>query len=156
MHTTWKNKMIEKGFNYADSTSKEMTGFFESRVERLEPKKEKKKSSATAKKSLKKTKKRKREDSDSSVVESSKEFTETRHPSKKYCILHCKCSHSIDSCKDLRALVNKHKQKKKEKEKNFMNYRKSNKELNVLIKKNSVKNKKRRKTETELQHFQEM
>ena len=30
--TTWKNKMIEQGFNYADSTIKEMTDFIETRV----------------------------------------------------------------------------------------------------------------------------
>ena len=28
MPTTWKNKMIEQGFNYADSTIKEMSDFF--------------------------------------------------------------------------------------------------------------------------------
>ena len=92
-----------------------MNNFFETRVENLEPKKEKKKSSTAAKKSLKKIKKRKREDSDSIVVESSKESTEACHPSKKYCILHDKQSHSTDSCKDLRAMVNKHKQENKKK-----------------------------------------
>ena len=48
---------------------------------------------------------------------------------------------------------------KKRKEKNFKLYRKSNKEFNALIEKKFqkfVKNKKRRKTEEELQHFQEM
>ena len=53
-------------------------------------------------------------------------------------------------------MVKKLKQRKK---KNFKNYGKSNKELNALIEKkfhNFVKNKKRRKTEKELQHFQEM
>ena len=40
--TTLKNKMIEKGFNYADSTIKEMTDFFEIKVETLEPKEGKK------------------------------------------------------------------------------------------------------------------
>ena len=42
---------------------------------------------------------------------------------------------------------------------NFRNYRKSNEELNALIDKKFqkfVKNKKRRKTEKELQHFQEI
>ena len=29
MPTTWKNKMIEQGFNYADTTIKEMTNLFE-------------------------------------------------------------------------------------------------------------------------------
>ena len=42
--------MIKQGFNYADSTIKEMTDYFETRVENLEPKEEKKKSSAAAKK----------------------------------------------------------------------------------------------------------
>ena len=60
--------MIEQGFNYADSTIKEMTDLFETRVENLEPKEDKNKFSAATKKSLKNTKKRKREDSDSSVV----------------------------------------------------------------------------------------
>ena len=39
----WKNKVIEQGFNYADSCIKEMTDFFETRVENLKPKEEKKK-----------------------------------------------------------------------------------------------------------------
>ena len=48
--TRWKNKMIEPDFNYADSTIKEMTDFFETRVENLEPNENIKKSSAAAKK----------------------------------------------------------------------------------------------------------
>ena len=32
MPTTWKNKMIKHGFNYADSIIKEMSDFFETRV----------------------------------------------------------------------------------------------------------------------------
>ena len=36
MSTTWKNKMIEQDFNRADSTVKEMTDFFRTRVESLE------------------------------------------------------------------------------------------------------------------------
>ena len=78
MPIMWKNKMIEQGFNYADSLIKEMTDFFETRVENLEPKEEKKKISTAAKKSLKKIKTKKRVDSDSSAVESSKESTEAR------------------------------------------------------------------------------
>ena len=49
--TTWENKTIEQGFNYADSTVKEMTDFFKTSVENLEPREEKKKFSALAKKS---------------------------------------------------------------------------------------------------------
>ena len=75
MPTTWKNKMIEKGFNYADSTTREQTDFFETRVENLEPKGEKKKSSTVTKKlkDKKSTKKRELEDSDSIVVKSSED-----------------------------------------------------------------------------------
>ena len=90
-----------------------MTDFFETMVENLELKEERKKGSAVAEKSLKKAKKRKQEDSNFSVVESSKESTEACRPKKKYCILHNKCSHSTDSCKALRTMVNKHKQKRK-------------------------------------------
>ena len=42
MPTTWKHKMVEQGFKYADSTIKEMTGFFETMVENLEPKEDRK------------------------------------------------------------------------------------------------------------------
>ena len=97
-----------------------------------------------------------REDSNCSVVESSEESTKARRPSKKYYILHGKCSHSADSYKYLRTMVNNHYLKKK---KHFRNYGKSNKELNALIEKKFqkfVKYKNRRKTEKELQHFQEM
>ena len=112
--TTWKNKMIEQGCNYADCTIKEMTDFFETGVENLEPKEEKKKSFAAAKKTNKKNfKKLIREDSDSSVVESNEEFTIERRPNMKYCILRGKYIYSTDNCKNLCALINKHKQKKK-------------------------------------------
>ena len=56
----------------------------------------------------------------------------------------------------IHAMVNKNRQKKK---KNFRNYGKSNKKLNVPIEKKYqkfVKNKKRRKSEKEPQHFQEL
>ena len=113
MPTTWNNKMIEQGFNYADSTIKEITDFFGTRVDNLDPKEDNKNSSVATKKIKKSYKKRKREDSDYSVVESREEWTEARRPIRKYYILHGKCSHSTDNCKDLRAMVNKHKQKKK-------------------------------------------
>ena len=50
MPITWKNRMIEQGLIYADSTIKEMADFFETGVKNLEPKEEKKKNSAAAKK----------------------------------------------------------------------------------------------------------
>ena len=73
--TMWKNKMIKQGFNDADCTTKEMNDFFETGVEKLEPKEEKKESSAAAKKpkDKKSTGKWKQEDSDSSVVKSSED-----------------------------------------------------------------------------------
>ena len=43
MLTMWKNKMIEQVFNYKGSTEKEITNFFETRVENLECKEGKKK-----------------------------------------------------------------------------------------------------------------
>ena len=104
-----------------------MTDFFETRVVNLEPNEDRKKSSVTSKKSKRSLKKRKWEDSDSSVVECSEESTKAHRPIRKYCILH-----STDNCKDPRAMVSKHKQKKK---KPFQNYEKSNKELNALIEK---------------------
>ena len=60
------------------------------------------------------------------------ESIEAHRPNRKYCILHGKCSHSIDNCKDLRAIVKKYKQKQK---KPFKNYGKNNKELKALIEK---------------------
>ena len=52
-------------------------------------------------------------------------------------------------------MISEHKQKKKK----IRNYGKSNKELNALIEKKYqkfIKNKKRKETEKELQHFQEI
>ena len=109
----------------------------------MEPKDDKKKSSAAAKIYKKSTKKRKREDSYSSVVESSEESTKACRPNKKYCNLQSKCSHSTDGYKDLCAMTNEHKQKKKN---NFRNYGKRKKEINALIEKKIqkfVKNKKK-------------
>ena len=73
--------MIEQGFNYADSTIKEMTDLCETRVEYLEPKQEKKR------------------------INQPKLAVQTRNT----IYLHDECSHSTTSCKDLCAMVNKHK-----------------------------------------------
>ena len=100
--------MIKQGLNLADFTIKKITDFFETRVENLEPKEDRKKSSTASNLSEKKLKKRKGEDSDSSVVASSEESTKTRRLTRKYCILHGKCSHSTDNCNDLRAMVKNH------------------------------------------------
>ena len=50
----------------------------------------------------------------SSVVASNEDFPVDYRPVKKYSILHGKCSHITDNCKDLYAMVKKHKQKKVE------------------------------------------
>ena len=50
MPTTLKNKMIEQGFIYADSTIKEKTSLFETRVENFEPMEDRKKCLASSKK----------------------------------------------------------------------------------------------------------
>ena len=42
MPTAWKYKTIEQGFNYEDSTVKEIADFFETAEENLELKKDKK------------------------------------------------------------------------------------------------------------------
>ena len=80
MPTIWKNK--------SHSNVKEMTDFFETRVENVEPEKHKNKYSTESKKKKDKKsfKKRKREYSDSSAVESSKEFSVEHSPIKKYFI----------------------------------------------------------------------
>ena len=60
MLTKWKNKMSEQGFNYVDSIIKEMTDFYENRVENLEPKEDQNKSSKAPKKQEKKFSKKKK------------------------------------------------------------------------------------------------
>ena len=84
--------MIERGFNCADSTVKEMTDFFETRVENSEPKEDKNIFQWVQEKK-KAFKKRKRDDYNSSVVVSSEESSAECGPSKRYCILHGKYSH---------------------------------------------------------------
>ena len=98
----------------------------------------------------------KREISGSSVVESSEEPTRARRPNKKYCILYDKCSNYTDNYKDRRAMVSKHKQKKQVK---LQELRKDQQRAQCSYQEKFQKfviNKKRRKTEKELQHFQEM
>ena len=105
--------MIEHGFNYAYSTIKEMTDFFETRGENLQPKENKSKSSAVVRKYKEKTntKKRKRANSNSSDAESSKSPFVERRPSEKEHIIIDKCFHSTDKCKDIRAMISKYRQK---------------------------------------------
>ena len=149
MRTTWKIKMIEQGFNHADSNIKEMIDFFESRVENFKPKEDKKNLQQLPRNPLKNLKERKREDFDSSGVECSKESTEALRPSKKNFMLHGKCRYSEDNSKDLLARSTSTNKKKT----NLRSYRKSNNELIEKKFQKFVKNKKRRKTEKELQQI---
>ena len=113
-----------------------MSDFFETKVKNLELKEDKNFSAAAKKPNMKNIKKRKQEDSDPSVVESSEESFAGHHPKRKHYILHGKCCHSTDSCKDLRAMINKNKQKKKKINKFYIEF---NKELNALIDKTCKK-----------------
>ena len=101
------------------------------------------------KKDIKAFKNRKQADSDSIVVKLSEESSVEHRANRKYCILHGKCSHSLQKCKGLHATVIKHKQMRRQK---FKLHRKSNMELSTLIEKKFqkfVKIKKGRKMEKE-------
>ena len=50
MPTTWKDKMSDQDFYSAESIVKEMTDFFVTRIENLEPKEDKKKYSVAVRK----------------------------------------------------------------------------------------------------------
>ena len=94
----------------------------------MELKKEKKIPYADAKKlkDKKVIKKRKWKVSNSSVIESSGESSVEHQQNKTFGI--SKCSHFMDNCKDLRAMIKKQNQKTK---KSYKSYRESNKELNA-------------------------
>ena len=83
MSSIWKNKMIEQGFNYIDSTIKKRTVFCATRVENLEPKEDYSSTVAEKTEDKKSTKKRKRENCNSSVVEYSEESSVDHMPVKK-------------------------------------------------------------------------
>ena len=107
--------MIEQGFNWAASTVKEMTNFFEPKVENLEPKLDKKKSPDSSRKKTNEerfNKKRKWKDSDSSIVEFCTESSLSFKPVvRKYYVLNGIRNHIADNYKDLKSMVNKHKKK---------------------------------------------
>ena len=97
------NQMFEEGFNYKDSTSKEMTNFFETRLKNLEPEKDMKKSPVFSKKKVKdkKFKKRKKNDSNSSGIKLGEESSIDYIPmTTKPCKLHNRYNHSIYNCND--------------------------------------------------------
>ena len=87
--TIWKNKTIEQGFNYSNSIIREMTDFFEIRIENLELQEDRKKSSSDyeKKKEKKATKKRKLDDSILNVVKYREESCFDNRPVKKNCSL---------------------------------------------------------------------
>ena len=97
MSTTWKNKMIEQGFNFAGSTIKEMT---EARVENMEPKEDRKNLQQLLRNPRRTTRKgNKRTLAGSGVVESSEETLVESCPNKKYCILYGNYSYSTENAR---------------------------------------------------------
>ena len=90
-----------------------MTDFFKSRVETLELREDKKKIFISLQENQKKTQEKEKGSLRLQCRRVQRRINKARRPTRKYCILDGKCSHSTDKCKDLRAMVNKHKQKKK-------------------------------------------
>ena len=104
MPTTWKNKMIELGFQILMSKKWQ---FFLDKSKNLELKEDEKKPFASFNKRAKKNDALKeRERNYSNFVEYGKEYSIDR-PVRKYCILHGKYSHTWNNCIYLRALVQK-------------------------------------------------
>ena len=119
--------MIEQGYNYLDRSIPEMSGFFETRVENLEtPALSPAVRFLTRKKKQKNSKIRK-----ALSFEDSKEVPQTT----KFCQCHGKCSHTMDECTTLKALMKKGKSNKSK------GYRKGDEklytklEVNVLLQK---------------------
>ena len=114
MPTTWKDKMSDQDFYSAESIVKEMTDFFVTRIENLEPKEDKKKYSVAVrkKKDKKALHKRKWADSKSRVEESREDSSIEHRHSKKVCIQNRSYSHSTDTCKDLQVMINKYRHRK--------------------------------------------
>ena len=143
MPTTWKNKMIQQCLNYADSTIKEMTDFFENRVENLETKQINKKS----------LKKRRQKDSDSSVVKSSEDSSVKCWSDRKYSIL---LINVVIIRRIARSCI--WWSTSTYKKRNCKYKGKINKEINALIEKKFKKiiKYKKRRIDKKLQHFQKL
>ena len=103
--------MTEQGYNYLDRSIQEMSGFFKTRVEKLEtPAPPLVIRSLTRKKKKKSSKKQKAASFEDSAEDSS---DDKKPPSrKKFCQYHGKCSHSTDECTTLMALIKKAKSNK--------------------------------------------
>ena len=110
--------------------------FFETRVENLEPKEKKeifhRVQEIQEKEREGTTKRHKWEDPASLNIVPSEYSSVECKSNKKYCIIHEKRSHSTHTWKDLYAIINKYRQKKK---KSFRSYWKNNKELNAVSEK---------------------
>ena len=134
MPNWWRKKLTKEGYNYLDRSIQEMSGFFETMVENLEtPVPPPAVRSLTRKKKKKKSQKQKAV----SFEHSNKDSSDDEKPSnrKKFCQYHGKCSHSMDECTILKALIKKAKPNKSK------GFRKGGKkkylkhEVNVLIEK---------------------
>ena len=102
--------MIAQGFNYTASTVKEMNDFFEIRkkIQRILGKRKRRKPSI-----------KRKEDQIKCHKVTTTSFANHRL-SKEYYILNRKFSHTKGNCKDLQAMIDKHKQKKKQNFKLYM------------------------------------
>ena len=122
--------MTKQGYKYLNRSIQEMSDFFETMVENLEtPAPPEAVRSLTWKKKFQET-----EDSD-------KDSSDDEKPSsrKKFCQYHGKCSHSMDKCATLKALIKKAKFNKSK------GFRKGGKKMytkhkvNILIEKSERK-----------------
>ena len=93
-----------------------MSDLFETRVENLEPKEDKKNFQQLPRNPRIRSppKKRKRVGFDVRVVKLSGESSLEHRPVRMYCILYWKCRLTTDNCKNLCAMVDKHKKEEKE------------------------------------------
>ena len=91
--------MIEQGFNYADTTVKEMIDFFETGIENPNPSYDWIKSSMSSKKKKERkfSNKRKQDGYNSSIGDSSEESSVDYKPARKYCIQNKKCCHTTNN-----------------------------------------------------------
>ena len=134
MPNSWSKKITEQSYNYVERSIQEILGFFETKVENLEtPAPPPAVRSLTGKNKKKNSKKRKAV----SFVDFDEDYSGDKKPSsrKRFCQYHEKCSHSIDECTTLKALIkkvksNKSKRFRKGGEKTYTKH-----EVNLLIEK---------------------
>ena len=154
MPNFWRKKMTEQGYNYLDRSIQEMSGFFATRVENLETP-----APPSAVRSLTRKKKNSKELKAIFFADSDEASSDDEKPSssKKFCQYHGKCSHYIDKCTTLKALIKKSKSNKSKGYKKLGNKMYTIHKVNVLIEKKLKKAfKGRKKREEELRTFEKI